>query len=120
MNKITTSLSSFLLFVGLNPLAKFKKRRGKPDKTKQFNIGSFLEWFEGSQALERIIILERLQPRSRKPRIVRDFPHQHFVCALLYMLSLICSILPHRRGMTPDEQIVTELLYMVKVNLSQS
>ena len=62
---ITTSLSSFLLFVGLNPLAKFKKRRGKPDKTKQFNIGSFLEWFEGSQALERIIILERLDPRSR-------------------------------------------------------
>ena len=98
-------------------MAKFKKRRGKPDKTKQFNIGSFLEWFEGSQALERIIILERLQPRSRKPRIVRDFPHQHFVCALLYMLSLICYILPHRRGMTPDEQIVTELLYMVKVNM---
>ena len=44
---------------GLNPLAKFKKRRGKPDKTKQFSIGSFLEWFEGSQALERIIILEK-------------------------------------------------------------
>ena len=33
------------------------------------------------------------------------------------MLSLICYILPHRRGMTPDEQIVTELLYMVKVNM---
>ena len=40
-------------------MAKFKKRRGKPDKTKQFSIGSFLEWFEGSQALERIIILEK-------------------------------------------------------------
>ena len=47
------------LFLGLNPLAKFKKRRGKPDKTKQFSIGSFLEWFEGSQALERIITLEK-------------------------------------------------------------
>ena len=43
----------------MNPLAKFKKRRGKPDKAKQFSIGSFLEWFEGSQALERIIILEK-------------------------------------------------------------
>ena len=101
-------------------MAKFKKRRGKPDKTKQFNIGSFLEWFEGSQALERIIILERLEPRSRNLGFLEIFPDQHFVCALLYMLSLICYILPHRRGMTPDEQIVTELLYMVKVNLSQS
>ena len=99
-------------------MAKFKKRRGKPDKTKQFNIGSFLEWFEGSQALERIIILERLETRSRNLEFQEIFPDQHVVCALLYMLPLICSILPHRRGMTPDEQIVTELLYMVKVNLS--
>ena len=40
--------------------SKFKaKRRGKPASSKQLNMGVFLEWFEGSQALERIVTLER-------------------------------------------------------------
>ena len=39
---------------------KFKSRRYKKTDTNKQTMGSFLAWFGGSQALDRIIKLERM------------------------------------------------------------
>ena len=51
----------------LTAAGKFKKRRHKEDNlNKRSALTSFLNWFDGSQALERIINIERAKFKGRR------------------------------------------------------
>lgn len=62
----------------LTAAGKFKKRRHKTDKSSKQTMGAFLAWFGDSQALERIIKLERM-----------GVPDEKIIMEITYMVKKV-------------------------------